>query len=238
VVIAIIALLLSILMPALGKVREQATKVVCGTRQKQIGIAMSAYANDNKTNLPAFYVAGERRTSIGYYIANYDDAGNLVKQGQGLLLEGYGDLSTIAPKSYLSVAKMLFCPADKIRRPTQENGTGWALDPGKHPTANMTNHYYAGYHYIYLYPGNTTTDLQFKDNLKRYNTQCPGNAVIITDQIQWWSYWKSKDWYPSFHKDGGNLLKIDGSVSFIIINKIESNRFASWQSYLTFIDYQ
>jgi len=45
VVISIIALLLSILMPALGKVRGQAQQVVCKTKMKQMGLAVSMYVN-------------------------------------------------------------------------------------------------------------------------------------------------------------------------------------------------
>lgn len=44
VVISIIALLLSILMPALKRAREQARRIVCGSNQKQILMAIDAYA--------------------------------------------------------------------------------------------------------------------------------------------------------------------------------------------------
>ena len=47
VVIAIIALLLSILMPALSKAKELARRIVCQSRLKQIGLAVSLYAEDN-----------------------------------------------------------------------------------------------------------------------------------------------------------------------------------------------
>ena len=50
VVISIIALLLSILMPSLGKARNQAQKAVCGANYRQIGVAVQMYATefDNK----------------------------------------------------------------------------------------------------------------------------------------------------------------------------------------------
>lgn len=48
VVIAIIAMLLAILMPALGKVRQLAQRMVCGTNLAGIGKAMMVYTNDDK----------------------------------------------------------------------------------------------------------------------------------------------------------------------------------------------
>ena len=48
VVIAIIAMLLAILMPALGKVRQLAQRIMCGTNLTGIGKAMLTYATDDK----------------------------------------------------------------------------------------------------------------------------------------------------------------------------------------------
>jgi prepilin-type N-terminal cleavage/methylation domain-containing protein len=48
VVIGIIAVLIAILLPALGKAREQAKIVQCGNNMRQIGIGIKAYVADNK----------------------------------------------------------------------------------------------------------------------------------------------------------------------------------------------
>ncbi len=48
VVIAIIAMLLAILMPALGKVRQLAQRIMCGTNLGGIGKAMLTYATDDE----------------------------------------------------------------------------------------------------------------------------------------------------------------------------------------------
>ena len=58
VVISIIAMLLSILMPALGKVKEQARRIVCGAHIKQLGLIWMLYAEDNKQTLPPSYLGG------------------------------------------------------------------------------------------------------------------------------------------------------------------------------------
>src|SRR5512147_3052294 len=52
VVIAVIALLMAILLPALGRAREQGKGTRCLSNLKQIGIAMHAYAADYGYLLP------------------------------------------------------------------------------------------------------------------------------------------------------------------------------------------
>ncbi len=51
VVVAIIALLVSILLPALGQARESAKSVVCSTRLKPLTYAWYLYAEDNRDNM-------------------------------------------------------------------------------------------------------------------------------------------------------------------------------------------
>ena len=58
VVISIIALLMAILMPALGRAREQAKAVVCGAQLHQIGTIFLMYASDNDNELPPSYGSG------------------------------------------------------------------------------------------------------------------------------------------------------------------------------------
>jgi prepilin-type N-terminal cleavage/methylation domain-containing protein/prepilin-type processing-associated H-X9-DG protein len=53
VVIGIIAVLISVLLPVLGRVREQGNQVKCMSNLRQIGMAMVAYATDNKGYFPA-----------------------------------------------------------------------------------------------------------------------------------------------------------------------------------------
>src|SRR3954468_7379190 len=55
VVIGIIALLISILLPALNKAREQSKTVQCLSNIRQIGMGMQLYQNEWRCIIPAGY---------------------------------------------------------------------------------------------------------------------------------------------------------------------------------------
>jgi prepilin-type N-terminal cleavage/methylation domain-containing protein/prepilin-type processing-associated H-X9-DG protein len=58
VVIAIIAILMGVLLPALGRVREQAKQRTCATRVRQHVLALTMYGDENRGKLPLPSTAG------------------------------------------------------------------------------------------------------------------------------------------------------------------------------------
>ena len=55
VVMVIIALLVGLLLPALGRAQEEARKTQCRSNLRQIGLAMAMYMNDNNRYTPCVY---------------------------------------------------------------------------------------------------------------------------------------------------------------------------------------
>ena len=63
VVISVIALLMAVLLPVLGRVRKQAQAVVCQANLRQWGIAFSVYVGDHDGRMPA-YVGAPRLNNL------------------------------------------------------------------------------------------------------------------------------------------------------------------------------
>ena len=86
VVVAIIGILASILLPALGKAREKGKWAVCVNNVKQIGIGLELYTADNDDFFPKY--------SGWTYTVNMTNGRN-------------------ALAGYIDVDKAMICPSDK-----------------------------------------------------------------------------------------------------------------------------
>ena len=108
VVIGIIALLISILLPVLGRARDQANKTACLSNVRQVAIAFMQYANANKDKCPF----GARLDNPG----GVDLPEDWIHWRQGINNEGLWS-SAIAP--YLGgkgdgLRNILHCPSDRL----------------------------------------------------------------------------------------------------------------------------
>ena len=72
VVIAIIAILAGMLLPALNQARERSRSIKCASNLRQMGTALRSYAMDNKETLPPFDAGGSTTDTSWRYVKWHD----------------------------------------------------------------------------------------------------------------------------------------------------------------------
>jgi prepilin-type N-terminal cleavage/methylation domain-containing protein len=132
VVISIIAILMAVLMPALGKAREQAKRSVCVSNMHQWAVACMAYCADNKDKFPARFAKNGTPTYNGMdWLYTYDSATG----GPQI------DLLGIFVEPYIGEAKYADCPGSPARV------VDWDIQKGSDGKGKVRGDYglYVGY---------------------------------------------------------------------------------------------
>ncbi len=104
VVVAIIALLIAILLPSLGKAREQANMTRCAANMKGLALAVITYAGDNNN---AEVITRVEVGGTAHYASGFFWATELVKQGY---VHASNDLSPNGTPNAASSRSPFFCP--------------------------------------------------------------------------------------------------------------------------------
>ncbi len=154
VVIGIIALLVSILLPALNRARESAKQTACLSNLRQLGFAMVMYENDNKFSFP--YAAPYSIAEFADFIAWQTNSSGVT----GPRASKCPDPEDSALAKYLGMSQGKFnpnvfiCPSDDLTPHSPNAGPG---DP-----------------YNYSYSMNYLMDGGGQDN----NTPCPRVTAV------------------------------------------------------------
>ncbi|MFH0964332.1 MAG: DUF1559 domain-containing protein [Planctomycetota bacterium] len=130
VVMVIIALLVGLLLPALGRAREEARKTQCRSNLRQIGLAMQMYSNDNRGYLPGLYGNSGDGTQYGSYgwLRRAPYSTYRVRAGNGETYQynpsGRSAYSQGIPMAHISGSMYLMANDNR-------NNTGRAENPGR-----------------------------------------------------------------------------------------------------------
>ncbi len=120
VVVAIIALLIAILLPSLGRAKTLAKRTICLTNLRMIGVGTRAYASGNEDSLPEVDGAAGNFAQALYSTYTVVDLGNATLS-RATNNPGWG-LGRLYSTGYLTDLRVAWCP-------TQPNAS-FNINPG------------------------------------------------------------------------------------------------------------
>lgn len=189
VVIGIIALLISLLLPALNRSREAANRAVCLSNMRQVFTALNFYADTNRGRVPVGYRSASKQFNSMIYSGT---AGRMVLFG--ILYE-----NNKLPEDF---ARTLFCPSEN--NPQQMKGT--SVNPWP-PGVSTTTNVFAGYG---MRPTVEIPDVPGTPGFAPMPRMTDfKNQVILSDLVSISARLRTR------HVNGVNTLRADGSGRWV-----------------------
>lgn len=122
---AIIAVLISLLLPSLSGIREATRRVVCSSNQRQVGLGISMYAEDSKDELPPTDW-DPKEASRGQ---SSPQKTNIVRKSE--LDAPFDGLGILFAAQYLNAPQVFYCPSHHGLRPFGTYAPIWHEDVGQ-----------------------------------------------------------------------------------------------------------
>jgi prepilin-type N-terminal cleavage/methylation domain-containing protein len=132
VVVGIIAVLISLLLPALNSAREQSRRVVCLSNQRQLYVYLRMYGAQNKDAVPIGFIGVPPSGSAAYnYLAYYHRSDTVHDHGMLSLLYLEGFLKD-------NSGQVFYCPTEETLEFSYNTAINpWTLQPSNPPHPNM-----------------------------------------------------------------------------------------------------
>ncbi|MBS0198245.1 MAG: type II secretion system protein [Planctomycetes bacterium] len=218
VVISVIALLISLLLPALGKTKLAAREVKCLSNLKQTGLAVLMYSNDYLSWTPINYETTTRvfpipRGGTPRSTQGIDWwhrlGGKLVDWGKEQVLNA----EWIDGGSYVTSTQIFYCPSFKSIRPS-----GWWSVEHNYDAA-----VYAGYWWEFWNPdefadpSHPVRANELGTSRTTYNNRC----ALVTD-LGWSPYANAAPniYGPAPHGNAENVLWMDGHAGHVLLSEL------------------
>ncbi len=201
VAVSIIAVLIALLLPALGKSRGAARAAVCGSNLRQMGLALQGYLHDSRG-----WMFPERHTVVGvgtWWWFGFEAAGGPSAEGQRLLDRTRGRLWPY----YQAADSVEICPAFPLGsgRYKPKFTTNWTTYG---PAILLANAAQPANQRKVVRPSDT---LAFTDTAQVNTFQAPASPA--NPMIEQWHYVGKFDWTTYYnHSRRANAVMFDGHV--------------------------
>jgi prepilin-type N-terminal cleavage/methylation domain-containing protein len=200
VVIGIIAVLISILLPTLAKVRQQALNTNCASNLRQIVTACHTYASEHKGFLPPRFREGVQsylQPLYTYFVQDVQVSQPWPRYGMGLLWE----------RKYLRPEGVFYCPGGRAH---PDHNLDFFPKPWLSANTNYRTSYSYNPHYALKTPGDTNSPkLTAYPRLSKF----PRKKVLVTDLIR--NHQKVSHYGGGERTASWNLAFSDGHVVLI-----------------------